>query len=157
MDSLRPKICSFNNLYDLTYFFRNDPDAAVRAFETCYRKYYSTPYLEELTRYLIENNEEENLHKVIMFSVDIHGQLNTLYNLMFVYLECDRLNEARTILMVYFWFVLTHRLISSHSDTQMAPPVLCHFCYSQRAVLVSLRRATELIGIRRMITDKKGN
>ncbi len=67
--------------------------------ESC-EKYRATPWKNELARIFIEKEDVVNLQKLTDCSTKIHGEVNSLYDLMFIFLECGRLKQAKKIIEV---------------------------------------------------------
>lgn len=71
---------------------------AVNKFEEISQKYRSTPWKNELACRLIQAEDAENLQRITDLSTDIHGEVNSLYDLVFAFIECGRVRQARKIL-----------------------------------------------------------
>lgn len=71
---------------------------AIEAFEKICEEYKSTPWKNELARRLIQSEDAANLQKVTDLSTNIHGEINSLYDLVFSFVECGRIRQARKIL-----------------------------------------------------------
>lgn len=75
-----------------------DLDKALEVFEWCCAKYRATPLKNELTCKLIELEDAEKLQKLTDLSTAVHGEINSLYDLVFAFVECGRIRQARKIL-----------------------------------------------------------
>ncbi|CAD6999056.1 leucine-rich PPR motif-containing protein, mitochondrial [Ceratitis capitata] len=71
---------------------------AMEAFEEICEKYKSTPWKNELACRLIQKEDAANLQKLTDLSTGIHGEVNSLYDLVFSFVECGRIRQARKIL-----------------------------------------------------------
>lgn len=72
--------------------------AAINAFEQICEEHRVTPWKNELARRLIQNEDAANLQKITDLSTNIHGEINSLYDLVFSFVECGRIRQARRIL-----------------------------------------------------------
>lgn len=77
---------------------RGDLPAAVQALEECARRYRLTPLKGELSRRLIRQECSQELQRVVDISTEVHGEMNTLYDLMSYFLECGHMRQAQKIL-----------------------------------------------------------
>ncbi|XP_077537717.1 leucine-rich PPR motif-containing protein, mitochondrial-like [Haemaphysalis longicornis] len=75
-----------------------DLPAAVQALEECARRYRLTPHKGELSRRLIQEERSQELQRVVDISTEVHGEMNTLYDLMSYFLECGHMRQAQKIL-----------------------------------------------------------
>lgn len=71
---------------------------AMETFAEICEKYRSTPWKNELSCRLIQNEDAANLQKLTDLSTTIHGEVNSLYDLVFSFIECGRIRQARKIL-----------------------------------------------------------
>ncbi|XP_065358584.1 leucine-rich PPR motif-containing protein, mitochondrial [Calliphora vicina] len=71
---------------------------AIESFEKVCEEYKATPWKNELARRLILAEDAANLQKVTDLSTNIHGEINSLYDLVFSFVECGRIRQARKIL-----------------------------------------------------------
>lgn len=78
----------------------DDLDSALKQFEECCVKYRATPWKNELTCKLIENEDAAALQKVADLSTQIHGEVNSLFDLVISFVECNKVKQARKILEV---------------------------------------------------------
>lgn len=73
---------------------------ALKEFEGFVKKYRATPFKNELTIRLIENEDASNLQTLVDLSTEVHGEVNSLYDLVLSFVECGRIRQARKILEV---------------------------------------------------------
>ncbi|XP_050423237.1 leucine-rich PPR motif-containing protein, mitochondrial-like [Adelges cooleyi] len=71
---------------------------ALEKFEWCCKTYRCTPMKNELSMKFIEAEDASSLQTLTDLSTTIHGEINSLYDLMLSFLECGRLKQARKIL-----------------------------------------------------------
>ncbi|KAL5281307.1 LRPPRC family protein [Megaselia abdita] len=72
--------------------------AAMDTFAEICEKYRSTPWKNEIACRLIQSEDAVNLQKLTDLSTTIHGEVNSLYDLVFSFIECGRIRQARKIL-----------------------------------------------------------
>lgn len=75
-----------------------DVAGALDEFERCCREHRCTPWKGELTKKLIAAEDAAGLQRLTDLSTVIHGEVNSLYDLVFGFVECGRLRQARRIL-----------------------------------------------------------
>ncbi|KAH8295864.1 hypothetical protein KR018_004809 [Drosophila ironensis] len=80
------------------HLVKDDIPSAIQAFEEICEKHKSTPWKNELACRLIQKEDAVNLQKVTDLSTGIHGEVNSLYDLVFSFVECGRVRQARKIL-----------------------------------------------------------
>lgn len=80
------------------HLIKDDINSAVNVFEQISLKYRTTPWKNELACKLIQLEDAANLQKLTDLSTDIHGEVNSLYDLVFSFVECGRIRQARKIL-----------------------------------------------------------
>ena len=80
------------------HLVKDDIPKAIEAFEKICEEYKSTPWKNELARRLIQTEDATNLQKITDLSTNIHGEINSLYDLVFAFVECGRVRQARKIL-----------------------------------------------------------
>ncbi|GLV39949.1 bicoid stability factor [Carabus blaptoides fortunei] len=80
------------------HIVNNDLEGAMQQFEVCCNQYRSTPWKNELACKLIQSEDAEKLQKLTDLSTNIHGEVNSLYDLVFAFVECGRIRQARKIL-----------------------------------------------------------
>ncbi|XP_067623165.1 leucine-rich PPR motif-containing protein, mitochondrial isoform X2 [Eurosta solidaginis] len=73
-------------------------EKAIETFEQICEKYKCTPMKNELACRLIQMEDAANLQKLTDLSTNIHGEVNSLYDLVFSFVECGRIRQARKIL-----------------------------------------------------------
>ncbi|XP_030383904.1 leucine-rich PPR motif-containing protein, mitochondrial [Scaptodrosophila lebanonensis] len=77
---------------------KDDVAKAMETFENICNKYKSTPWKNELACRLIQKEDAGNLQRLTDLSTGIHGEVNSLYDLVFSFVECGRVRQARKIL-----------------------------------------------------------
>ncbi|XP_014249256.1 leucine-rich PPR motif-containing protein, mitochondrial [Cimex lectularius] len=80
------------------HILKGDMEKALEAFEECCLKYRATPWKNEIACKLIEKEDSTNLQRVTDLSTHIHGEVNSLYDLVLSFVECGRIRQARKIL-----------------------------------------------------------
>lgn len=80
------------------HLVNNELKNAVDKFEEISNKYKVTPWKNELACKLIQSEDAINLQRVTDLSTNIHGEVNSLYDLVFSFVECGRIRQARKIL-----------------------------------------------------------
>lgn len=80
------------------YIVRGEIDKALEIFSDCCTRYRATPFKYELACKLIQKEDAENLQKITDLSTAVHGEINSLYDLVFAFIECGRIRQARKIL-----------------------------------------------------------
>lgn len=80
------------------HIVRDDLPKAIAVFEEICEKYHTTPWKTELTCRLIQAEDATNLQKVTDLSTEVHGEVNSLYDLVFAFVDCGRIRQARKIL-----------------------------------------------------------
>lgn len=80
------------------HIVNDDLQKALKVFQWCCEKYKSTPWKNELACKLIQKEDAENLQKLTDLSTSVHGEINSLYDLVFAFVECGRIRQARKIL-----------------------------------------------------------
>lgn len=71
---------------------------ALEAFEKICKEHRVTPLKHELTLACIKIEDTEKLQKIMDLSIDIHGEMNSLYDLVFAFIECGKIRQAKKIL-----------------------------------------------------------
>lgn len=77
---------------------KGNTSEALKVFEDCCNRYRCTPWKNELNKKLIMEEDAAGLQKLTDISTLIHGEVNSLYDLVFGFIECGRLKQARRIL-----------------------------------------------------------
>ena len=72
--------------------------AAVDKFEEISHKHRATPWKNDLACRLIQSEDAASLQRITDLSTEIHGEVNSLYDLVFSFIECGRVRQARKIL-----------------------------------------------------------
>lgn len=80
------------------HLVRDNLQKAMEVFEHICETYNSTPWKNELTCRLIQKEDAANLQKLTDLSTTVHGEVNSLYDLVFSFIECGRIRQARKIL-----------------------------------------------------------
>lgn len=80
------------------HLLKDDLPAAMETFERITNRYRSTPWKNELACRLIQAEDAANLQKLTDLSTNVHGEVNSLYDLVFSFVECGRIRQARKIL-----------------------------------------------------------
>lgn len=80
------------------HLVQDELKAAVDKFEEICQKHRSTPWKNEIACRLIQAEDATNLQRVTDLSTEIHGEVNSLYDLVFSFIECGRVRQARKIL-----------------------------------------------------------
>ncbi|XP_055375539.1 leucine-rich PPR motif-containing protein, mitochondrial [Condylostylus longicornis] len=80
------------------HLVKNDVKKAIEVFEIVCTKYKTTPWKNELACRLIQVEDAQNLQRLTDLSTSIHGEVNSLYDLVFSFVECGRIRQARKIL-----------------------------------------------------------
>lgn len=92
---------------------KNEMKEALDKFEEICLKHRATPWKNELACKLIQIEDAENLQRITDLSTDIHGEVNSLYDLVFSFIECGRIRQARKILETPGLRTKTYNRISS--------------------------------------------
>ncbi|KFB39253.1 hypothetical protein ZHAS_00006602 [Anopheles sinensis] len=80
------------------HLVRDDLTAAMGTFADICQKYRMTPWKTELTCRLIQAEDATNLQRLTDLSTEVHGEVNSLYDLVFAFVDCGRIRQARKIL-----------------------------------------------------------
>lgn len=80
------------------HLVRNELEKALEKFEWCVKHFKATPWKSELACRLIEAEDADKLQKLTDLSTTVHGEVNSLYDLVFAFVECGRIRQARKIL-----------------------------------------------------------
>lgn len=80
------------------HIVNEDIKKAIDRFEEICNKHKSTPWKNELACKLIQSEDAANLQRLTDLSTNIHGEVNSLYDLVFSFVECGRIRQARKIL-----------------------------------------------------------
>lgn len=102
------------------HLVNNDLPLAINAFENICTKHKVTPLKNELTHNLIKCKDGENLQLIVDLSSSVHGEVNSLYDLAFAFIECGHINTAKQILQTPGLPILAQKI-----DEQ------CHFYLSR--------------------------
>ncbi|CAL8088007.1 unnamed protein product [Orchesella dallaii] len=80
------------------YLVKEDLPNALQEFDRCVREYRVTPWKQELFCRFIKLEDADNLQKVMDLSTSIHGEVNSMYDLVFAFIDCGKVRQARKIL-----------------------------------------------------------
>ncbi|XP_053666609.1 leucine-rich PPR motif-containing protein, mitochondrial [Anopheles marshallii] len=80
------------------HLVRDDLPSAMSNFAEICQKYRLTPWKTELTCRLIQAEDATNLQRLTDLSTEVHGEVNSLYDLVFAFVDCGRIRQARKIL-----------------------------------------------------------
>ncbi|KAL7740091.1 hypothetical protein ACLKA6_000881 [Drosophila palustris] len=80
------------------HVMKDDLTNAINTFEQICQQYKATPWKNELACRLIQKEDAANLQRLTDLSTSIHGEVNSLYDLVFSFVECGRVRQARKIL-----------------------------------------------------------
>ena len=80
---------------------REDVPAALARFEWCCEHHHATPWKNELACRLIQTEDATSLQRLTDLSTQVHGEVNSLYDLVLAFVECGRVRQARRILEVH--------------------------------------------------------
>ncbi|KAK9707701.1 Pentacotripeptide-repeat region of PRORP [Popillia japonica] len=80
------------------HLVNKDIPKALETFEWCCNQFKATPWKNELACQLIQCEDAEKLQKLTDLSTSVHGEINSLYDLVFAFVECGRIRQARKIL-----------------------------------------------------------
>lgn len=75
-------------------------EAALKAFTSIVNRYKLTAYRSQLTQKLIETENAVALQQLMEGCVKVHGEINSLYDLVFCFLESGRVRQAKKIFEV---------------------------------------------------------
>ncbi|XP_050542701.1 leucine-rich PPR motif-containing protein, mitochondrial-like isoform X8 [Daktulosphaira vitifoliae] len=80
------------------HIINNDIKGALDKFEWCCKTYRCTPWKNELALKFIEAEDATSLQILTDLSTTVHGEINSLYDLMLAFVESGRIKQARKIL-----------------------------------------------------------
>ncbi|KAI5745851.1 hypothetical protein M8J76_014745 [Diaphorina citri] len=80
------------------HVLKEDYTGAVETFEYCVNQFRATPWKGELLKRFIQAEDAACLQRITDLSTSIHGEVNSLYDLMLSFLDAGRLRQARKIL-----------------------------------------------------------
>lgn len=80
------------------HLIKDDIPNAIKTFEEICEKHKATPWKNEIACRLIQNEDAANLQRLTDLSTSVHGEVNSLYDLVFSFVECGRIRQARKIL-----------------------------------------------------------
>lgn len=79
---------------------RDDVKGALEKFEWCCKTYRCTPWKNELALKFIKTEDATSLQVLTDLSTTVHGEVNSLYDLMTAFIESGKIKQARKILEV---------------------------------------------------------
>ncbi|RZF34823.1 hypothetical protein LSTR_LSTR011210 [Laodelphax striatellus] len=88
-------------------------NGALDVFEWACHNYRATPFKKELSCKLIEKEDAASLQRLTDLSTVVHGEINSLHDLVLAFVECGRIRQARKILETPGLRVRTDRLVSA--------------------------------------------
>jgi len=77
---------------------KDDLAGALKDFEECVKLHRATPFKSELTMRFIEKEDAANLQTVVDLSTEVHGEVNSLYDLVLSFIESGKIRQARKVL-----------------------------------------------------------
>ncbi|KAL4132666.1 hypothetical protein QTP88_009784 [Uroleucon formosanum] len=80
------------------HIVNNNIKGALDKFEWCCKTYRCTPWKNELALKFIQAEDAISLQVLTDLSTTVHGEVNSLYDLMFAFIESGRVKQARKIL-----------------------------------------------------------
>ncbi|XP_052899073.1 leucine-rich PPR motif-containing protein, mitochondrial [Anopheles moucheti] len=80
------------------HLVRDDLPSAMGKFAEICQRHRLTPWKTELTCRLIQAEDATNLQRLTDLSTEVHGEVNSLYDLVFAFVDCGRIRQARKIL-----------------------------------------------------------
>ncbi|XP_037041583.1 leucine-rich PPR motif-containing protein, mitochondrial-like [Bradysia coprophila] len=80
------------------HLVNNDIAKAMASFEIISTKYKRTPWKNELSCTLIQLKDATTLQFLVDLSTKVHGEVDSLYDLVFSFIECGCIQQARRIL-----------------------------------------------------------
>ena len=78
---------------------------ALDEFTRLSEKYAATPMKSALIVKLIETENAAGLQQVMNASFKVHGEMNSLYDLIFNFIECGRIRQAKKVLEVRYYII----------------------------------------------------
>ncbi|KAK8734064.1 hypothetical protein OTU49_005996 [Cherax quadricarinatus] len=76
----------------------DDLAGALSDFENIWQEHRVTPSKLELTVHCVKLEDAEKLQKIMDMSIASHGEMNSLYDMVFAFIECGRIKQARKLL-----------------------------------------------------------
>ncbi|XP_075224635.1 bicoid stability factor [Lycorma delicatula] len=80
------------------HIVKDDIKGALDVFEWCCQHYRCTPFKNELACKLIQKEDAVELQRLTDLSTIVHGEINSLHDLILAFVECGRIRQARKIL-----------------------------------------------------------
>lgn len=75
-------------------------DGALTEFERCVKEFNTTPWKQELFCRFIKAEDTDRLQRVMDLSTNLHGEVNSMYDLVFAFIQCGKVRQAKKILEV---------------------------------------------------------
>ena len=72
----------------------------MKEFENCVQTHKCTPLKRELMRLFVEKEDTDRLQQLVDLNSKVHGEGNSLVDLMMTFLESGRIKQAQKILEV---------------------------------------------------------
>ncbi len=79
---------------------REDVESALNEFDRWAKQRRATPWNSDLAVRLIQKDDTKSLDRLFRINSQVHGEMNSLYDLSLAFLRCDRVNQARKLLQV---------------------------------------------------------
>lgn len=79
------------------HFLKDDMEKVVAKFEEFAKTYKCTPWRHEVLVKLIEKEDQKSIQKIIDLNDEIHGEMNTLHDLAFSFIDSGKPVEARKV------------------------------------------------------------
>ncbi|KAK4325255.1 hypothetical protein Pmani_004154 [Petrolisthes manimaculis] len=80
------------------YMKSDNLDGALEEFEKLVHEHKFTPFKSELTQKFITLEDGPRLQKVLDLSIVVHGEMNSLYDMVISFVEADRINQAKKLI-----------------------------------------------------------
>ncbi|CAL4063698.1 unnamed protein product, partial [Meganyctiphanes norvegica] len=81
-----------------SYLRNDDLEGAMKEYEYWVMKYQTTPGKFEITKKCIEKEDTAKLQRIMDLNTEIYGEINSLYELVFIFLDMGRIKQAEKIL-----------------------------------------------------------
>ncbi|XP_063887839.1 leucine-rich PPR motif-containing protein, mitochondrial-like [Scylla paramamosain] len=85
------------NPFVKAHLTNDDLESALGEFESICQTHRLTPLKQELTTRCINLEDGERLQKIMDLSIQVHGELNSLYDMVFAFVECGKVHQARKL------------------------------------------------------------
>jgi leucine-rich PPR motif-containing protein len=94
-------------------------DGALAEFERCVKEHHCTPWKQELFCRFIKVEDTERLQKIMDLSTNLHGEVNSMYDLVFAFIQCGKVRQAKKILEVSLEAICSNLLISESRHSKV--------------------------------------